>query len=80
MIRFHNKIAYDTEFDGYGNNVAEGRRLGSKLGKDKDVMVMGNHGMLTVGNNAAYAFDCIYYIERVALFQVGYMTYICDQK
>ena len=71
MIRFYNKIAYDTEYDGYGNNAEEGERLGCKLGKDNDVIVMGNHGLVAVGETAACAFDCIYFIEKVAMFQVG---------
>ena len=71
MLRFYNKIAYDTEYDGYGNNAEEGERLGCKLGKDKDVIVLGNHGLVAVGETAAYAFDCMYFIEKVAMFQVG---------
>ena len=69
-MRFYNKIAYDTNFEGPGDSMEEGKRLGSVLG-DKEVMFMGNHGIMTVGNSVALTFDALYYLERVAMFQVS---------
>ena len=69
-MRFYNKIAYDTNFEGPGDSMEEGKRLGGVLG-NKEVMFMGNHGIMTVGNSVALTFDALYYLERVAMFQVS---------
>ena len=55
----------------------EGKRLGSVLG-DKEVLFMGNHGIMTVADSVAMAFDSLYYLERVAMFQVN--NYLHGQK
>lgn len=68
-MRFYGKIAYDTNFEGPGNSMEEGKRLGTVL-DDKEIMVMGNHGIMTVGDSVAHPFDALYYLERVATFQV----------
>ena len=68
-MRFYNKIAYDTNFEGPGDTFEEGKRLGRVLG-DKEVMFMGNHGIMSVGDSVALTFDALYYLERVATFQV----------
>ena len=33
-------------------------------------MFLANHGVVVVGQNIAEAFDDLYYLERVAMFQV----------
>ena len=68
-IRFHNKIAYDDEYNGLALDEAEGQRIASKLG-NKKVMFLANHGVVVVGPNVAEAFDDLYYLERAAMFQV----------
>ena len=66
--RFFNRIALDTGFDGMGlNNEAE--RLSTLLGNKRMVM-MGNHGFMTVAETPALAFDLAYFFER------GCRTYI----
>jgi len=67
-IRFHGKIAYD-RFNGFGSSVEEGQRLGEEL-KDNNIMIMGNHGVMVAYHSVAVAFDSIYYLERVAQFQM----------
>ncbi|XP_054713398.1 uncharacterized protein LOC129222865 [Uloborus diversus] len=67
--RFHERIAYDFGYGGLGTSFEEGRRLGKAL-KDKCVLFMGNHGVITTANSIAVAFDNMYYLERAAMVQV----------
>ena len=68
-IRFHNKIAYDDEYNGLALDETEGQRIAAKLG-NKKVMFLANHGVVVVGPSVAEAFDDLYYLERAAMFQV----------
>ena len=60
--RFHNRVAIDSGFDGMGLG-DEAERLSSLLG-NKTMMMMGNHGFMTVGDSPALAFDLAYHYER----------------
>lgn len=60
--RFHNRVALDTGFDGMGLG-DEAERLSTLLGS-KQMMMMGSHGLMTVGTNPAQAFDLAYHYER----------------
>src|SRR5439155_26101296 len=48
---------------------AEGARLARVIG-DRTVLFMANHGITTVGNTVADAYDRLYYIERAAQVQL----------
>jgi len=61
--------AYDDSYDGPAFDPAEGERLARTIG-DKTVLMMANHGVATVGNTIADAYDRLYYIERVAQVQL----------
>jgi ribulose-5-phosphate 4-epimerase/fuculose-1-phosphate aldolase len=61
--RFYRRVAIDTEYGGMADNVAEGMRLTRALA-DKSVLIMGNHGVLVVGNSVAGTFDALYHLER----------------
>ena len=63
------KTCYDDHYDGPAFDPAEGRRLAGLLG-DHTIMMMANHGALTVGNTVAEAYDRLYYLERVAQVQL----------
>lgn len=67
--RFLDRVAYDKNYGGLVQASEEGRRIGQVLGQ-KDVMLMGNHGAMTVGRSIAIAFDLMYYLERASLIQV----------
>ncbi|GFQ70429.1 adducin-related protein C1289.14 [Trichonephila clavata] len=67
--RFYERIAYDTEYSGLGESFEEGNRLGAALGQ-KNVLFMGNHGVLTAAESVDVAFDYMYYLERAAMIQV----------
>jgi ribulose-5-phosphate 4-epimerase/fuculose-1-phosphate aldolase len=63
--RFFNRVAIDTGFTGMADNQDEGLRLAHALG-DKKILMMGNHGVITVGETVAEAFDAMYHLERAA--------------
>ena len=63
------KIAYDDEYDGPAFDPSEGERLAKIIG-DKTVLFMANHGISTVGETIADAYDKLYYIERAAQVQI----------
>lgn len=61
--RFFNRTAYDLHFGGIASAEEEGDRIAASIG-DKRVVVMGNHGVTTLGNTVAEAFDLMYHLER----------------
>ncbi|MEO2014604.1 MAG: aldolase [Fuerstiella sp.] len=67
-IRFYGRVAYDETYNGAAFDDDEGARISSKL-IDKDVLVMANHGVLIAAEDAAQAFDHLYYLERAAMTQ-----------
>lgn len=68
-IRFHDRIAYDDEYNGLGDDDEEGMRMASKLG-NRTTMVMANHGVVCAGPTVGLAFDDLYYLEKAAKVQV----------
>jgi ribulose-5-phosphate 4-epimerase/fuculose-1-phosphate aldolase len=63
------EIAYDDEYTGPALDPAEGARLARVIG-DKSILFMANHGISTVGETVADAYDRLYYIERAAQVQI----------
>jgi ribulose-5-phosphate 4-epimerase/fuculose-1-phosphate aldolase len=63
------EIAYDDEYTGPALDPAEGARLASVI-SDKSILFMANHGITTVGETVAEAYDRLYYVERAAQVQV----------
>jgi len=61
-MRFFQRYAIDDDFDGMGLG-DEAERLSTKLGK-QPVLLLGNHGVLCVGETVALAFNHLYYFER----------------
>ena len=68
--RFHGRIAYDRDYAGMALDAAEGQRVAGLLGAGKNVLFMGNHGVIVVGSTVAQALDSLYYLERAAKLQV----------
>src|SRR3974390_3309897 len=58
-------IAYDEDYTGPAFEVQEGERLARVLG-DKTVLFMANHGITTVGETIADAYNRLSYVERAA--------------
>ncbi len=63
---FHNRLVVDDHYGGMAFE-EEGARCATLLADPKTtVMVMGNHGVLVVGQTVADAFNRLYYFERAA--------------
>ena len=63
------EIAYDDMYTGPANQPEEGRRLAGVIG-DKTILFMANHGITTMGESIAEAYDRLYYVERAAQVQL----------
>ncbi|WP_298430596.1 class II aldolase/adducin family protein [uncultured Jannaschia sp.] len=63
--RFHNRLAYDLDFGGIAHDASEGDRIARSFGNHAAVL-MGNHGVTTLGATAAEAYDTMYHLERAA--------------
>ena len=63
--RFFDRVAIDSGFDGIADNDAEGQRLAAGFG-NRQVMMMGNHGVSVAAPSVAQAFDALYFFERAA--------------
>ena len=61
-MRFFNRVSVDDGFDGMGLG-DEAERLSRTLGNNS-ILVMGNHGVMAVGETIGKAFDELYYFER----------------
>jgi ribulose-5-phosphate 4-epimerase/fuculose-1-phosphate aldolase len=63
------QIAYDDQYTGPALEPEEGERLAKVVG-DKTVLFMANHGVTTLGNSVAEAYDRLFYLERAAQVQI----------
>ena len=70
LVRTH--LAYH-EYEGVALNLEERERLMEDMG-DKALLMLRNHGTLSVGENCAMAFIGIYTLERACSQQVRAMT------
>jgi ribulose-5-phosphate 4-epimerase/fuculose-1-phosphate aldolase len=75
--RFYNRVAVDSDYGGMANTDAEGDRLGRLLG-NRQIMMMGNHGVLVCAPTVAEAFDLTYYLERACRTLI--LAYSSGQK
>ncbi|WP_434287089.1 class II aldolase/adducin family protein [Celeribacter sp. SCSIO 80788] len=67
-MRFYNRQGFH-EYEGVAIDEAEQQRLNAHLA-DYPVMLMRNHGILTVGRTPGEAFMLLYYFERAAKIQL----------
>ena len=68
-MAFFGGVAYH-DYEGIALDLDERERLVRDLG-NKDVMVLRNHGLLTVGRTVAEAFHNIYYMEQSCRLQIA---------
>ncbi|PBB39981.1 hypothetical protein CK222_30640 [Mesorhizobium sp. WSM3866] len=64
--RFYGNVAYDKDYGGMFVDFEEPARVARLLG-DKDVMLLGGHGVMVVGPSVAHAFDALYHLERACM-------------
>lgn len=63
---FFNRIVIDNEFGGLAFDNEGARCAAALFDPSKKVMVMGNHGVLVLGDSVADTFNRLYYFERAA--------------
>jgi ribulose-5-phosphate 4-epimerase/fuculose-1-phosphate aldolase len=68
-MEFHGRVAYH-DYEGISYDLDEQKRLVRDLG-DKPVMILRNHGLLTVGKTVAQAFLRMYYLEKACEIQLA---------
>ncbi len=51
-------------------DAAEGERVAGLLGDRHEVLLLGNHGVIMIGDSVAQAFDELYCLERAAQVQI----------
>lgn len=68
-LEFYNDVAYH-DYEGIALDLDEQQRLVADLG-NKPVMILRNHGLLTVGKDPAQAFLRMYYLERACEIQLA---------
>lgn len=64
----HPRIAYH-DYEGVALNLDERERIVSDLG-DKDIMILRNHGTLTIGRTVPEAFTLMYFLENACEKQI----------
>lgn len=69
---FYGRVAYH-DYEGIALDLDERSRLERDLG-DKPVMILRNHGLLTVGRTVPEAFSLMYYLEQSCRIQVDLMA------
>ncbi|NBU25777.1 MAG: class II aldolase/adducin family protein [Gammaproteobacteria bacterium] len=68
-LEFHGRVAYH-DYEGISYDLDERQRLVRDLG-DRPVMIMRNHGLLTVGATVAQAFLRMFYLEKACEIQLA---------
>jgi ribulose-5-phosphate 4-epimerase/fuculose-1-phosphate aldolase len=61
-MRFYNRVAIFNDFGGLGFE-EESNKMAAAIGTNRS-MLLANHGILTVGETVAQAFDELYYFEK----------------
>lgn len=72
-MRFHGRVAVDANYNGLALDFAEGERIARAM-RGADVVFLGNHGVVVCGEQLAYAYDDLYYLERACMAQVMAMS------
>ncbi|WP_082420944.1 MULTISPECIES: class II aldolase/adducin family protein [unclassified Pseudomonas] len=68
-MEFYGKVAYH-DYEGVALDMGEQQRLVADLG-DKPVMILRNHGLLTVGRTAGEAFLRMFYLDKACEIQLA---------
>ena len=74
-MRYFNRVTVDDGFDGMGLG-DEAERLSSNVGTNR-IVIMGNHGVMVLGESIARAFDELFYFERAC---ENYIKALMTQK
>lgn len=69
-LQFHDRVTYHA-FEGIALDHAERARLVADLGRESKVMILRNHGLLTLGRTVAEAFILMLNLERACRVQMA---------
>jgi ribulose-5-phosphate 4-epimerase/fuculose-1-phosphate aldolase len=69
-LQFYNRVAYHA-FEGLALDLDERARLVRSLGEKAKVLILRNHGLLTVGRSVAEAFIFMFNLERACRVQLA---------
>lgn len=68
-FKVYDRVAYH-DFEGIALDTDEQRRLVADIG-NKDVLILRNHGLLTMGTTVAKAFELMFFLERACQIQIA---------
>lgn len=68
-FKVYDRVAYH-DFEGIALDTEEQERLVADIG-NQDVLILRNHGLLTMGRNVRQAFELMYYLERACEIQIA---------
>lgn len=68
-MRYHDRVAVDSHYNGLALDASEGERIAHAM-NGKDVVFLGNHGVVVCGARIDYAYDDLYYLERACATEV----------
>jgi ribulose-5-phosphate 4-epimerase/fuculose-1-phosphate aldolase len=68
-LEFYNRVAYH-DYEGIAYDLDERQRLVQHVG-DKPVLILRNHGLLTLGKSVAQAFLRMYYLDKACEIQLA---------
>lgn len=68
-LRVYSGVTYH-DYEGIALDLDERERMARNLGKTSKTMILRNHGMLTLGESVAEAFELMYYLDCACQIQV----------
>jgi ribulose-5-phosphate 4-epimerase/fuculose-1-phosphate aldolase len=68
-MRFQERVAIDRRYNGLALDAREGERI-AEVAQGRDIVFLGNHGVIVCGARIDHAFDDLYYLERACLHEV----------
>jgi ribulose-5-phosphate 4-epimerase/fuculose-1-phosphate aldolase len=68
-MRVHRQCTYH-DYEGIALNMDERARMEKSLGKSSKVMILRNHGLLTLGETVREAFELMYYLDCACQIQI----------
>ena len=82
---FHGRIAVDPDYGGLALDAEAERACAALADPSKNVLIMGNHGIMVVGRTVAETFNLLYHFERAArvyimALQTGRPLRILDER
>lgn len=81
--RWYNRLSVDSYYGGMGLG-EEAERVATTIG-DNSALIMGNHGVMVIGDTVGHAIDCVFYLEKsastyiLALSTQKQLSYLSDE-